>query len=341
MRNFVKPLEIALLTIGILNLYHAHNNTATAPRIEAIPLAPSTTTTHSNECANKRNVISFALFNKNGNSAHFKEKDWLLAGIEANRIGWHFYLPDWVMRVYVGPGIPQQVIDKLIATADADPNFEIRQNISIQRAGNNYHQWMMHRFLVADDPSVKRFIVRDLDGRPSLREVLAINDWIRSGRPFHTIRDHQWHSKPVMGGMWGGTDRMSWRSRTTMRILIAKYIINHRGSFTDQDFLEEELWNRVALESWQHDIVPSRKYCLRSPDGCHHIPESVRWDEFFIGSPWKILHNDLKVTKTAATRQYECWSTCTMGPPIDCACTAKTFKSTQQTFKVPMQGTMT
>ena len=39
---------------------------------------------------------------------------------------------------------------------------------------------MFWRFLVADDPSVDRFIVRDSDSRLNARDAFAVVDWIRS-----------------------------------------------------------------------------------------------------------------------------------------------------------------
>ena len=64
---------------------------------------------------------------------------------------------------------------------------------------------MFWRFLVADDPSVDRFIVRDSDSRLNVRDAYAVVDWIRSGRAVHSVRDHPNHDRPLNGGMWGAT----------------------------------------------------------------------------------------------------------------------------------------
>jgi hypothetical protein len=45
---------------------------------------------------------------------------------------------------------------------------------------------MFWRFLVADDPSVDRFIVRDADSRLNPRDALAVAEWVRSGTALHT-----------------------------------------------------------------------------------------------------------------------------------------------------------
>ena len=56
---------------------------------------------------------------------------------------------------------------------------------------------MSWRFTVASDPSVTRYIMRDVDSRLSAREKLAVDEWVRSGRKFHVMRDHPSHSKCV------------------------------------------------------------------------------------------------------------------------------------------------
>ena len=65
---------------------------------------------------------------------------------------------------------------------------------------------MVWRFLVASDKNVERYIVRDIDSRLSVREKQAVDEWIKSGKMFHVMRDHPSHSHyPMSGGMWGGT----------------------------------------------------------------------------------------------------------------------------------------
>ncbi|KAK8407540.1 hypothetical protein O3P69_002233 [Scylla paramamosain] len=34
------------------------------------------------------------------------------------------------------------------------------------------------------------------------REVSAVEEWLASGKMFHVMRDHPYHSVPVLGGMW-------------------------------------------------------------------------------------------------------------------------------------------
>ena len=44
---------------------------------------------------------------------------------------------------------------------------------------------------------------RDLDSRPSQREVDAVHEWLQSKHAFHVMRDHPGHDLPMLAGMWG------------------------------------------------------------------------------------------------------------------------------------------
>jgi hypothetical protein len=44
---------------------------------------------------------------------------------------------------------------------------------------------------------------RDTDSRIYDREVIAVNEWLSSGKLFHIMRDHPYHSHLIMAGMFG------------------------------------------------------------------------------------------------------------------------------------------
>jgi len=44
---------------------------------------------------------------------------------------------------------------------------------------------------------------RDLDSRIYMREQIAVNEWIVSGKLFHIMRDHPYHIYPIQAGMFG------------------------------------------------------------------------------------------------------------------------------------------
>jgi hypothetical protein len=48
---------------------------------------------------------------------------------------------------------------------------------------------LFQRFLVMNDPTVGRFLVRDCDARLSLAEADLVQQWIDSNHPFHVVRE--------------------------------------------------------------------------------------------------------------------------------------------------------
>ena len=82
---------------------------------------------------------------------------------------------------------------------------------------------MFWRFLVANDHTVDRYIIRDADSRVSQRERDAVNDWINSGLKFHTMKDHpKHHGWPILGGTWGGV------KDAIPPLLLSDLLFNHR-----------------------------------------------------------------------------------------------------------------
>jgi hypothetical protein len=52
--------------------------------------------------------------------------------------------------------------------------------------------------------NVDWFVCRDTDSRLNCQELLAVEEWLRSGQPFHVMRDHIYHMELMLAEMWGG-----------------------------------------------------------------------------------------------------------------------------------------
>jgi len=102
--------------------------------------------------------------------------------------------PGWTCRFYVDASVPRACVAFL-----ADNGAEVR-NIEDEYPGVGLFQ----RFLVMNDPSVARFLVRDCDARLSAAEADLVKDWIDSGYPFHVVRDHVLHNELMIGCLWAG-----------------------------------------------------------------------------------------------------------------------------------------
>ena len=140
--------------------------------------------------SDKRNVISFSLY---GREPLYCE------GAKINaRLARDIY-PGWTVRFYTDETVPVRVIEELHSTGAEI----VGQN---PRPYPNYGRYW--RFLVANDPRVDRFIIRDADSRLNVREAAAVAAWIKSGKSFHVMRDSVHHNSKMLGGMWGGRSGM-------------------------------------------------------------------------------------------------------------------------------------
>ena len=177
-----------------------------------------------------KNIISFALY---GNGARYTE------GAIENALLTKTIYPGWIMRVYYDSSVPIGIISHL-RTLDVE---------LIDMTGQGIANRMSWRFLVASDPQVKRFLVRDIDSRLNPREKAAVDEWMSSDKKFHVMRDHPNHSWYKMGGgMWGATgDAVS-----DMEDLIKSAKAND-NFWSDMTFLADFVWPRVLESNMQHD----------------------------------------------------------------------------------------
>ena len=137
-----------------------------------------------------RKVISFSLYGDN--------PKYTLGAIK--NIDLHLnqkIYKDWIFRFYVNNTVPQKIIDELKS-----------KNAEIINMDDSYlnNFGMIWRFLVLEDNDIDIFIVRDVDSRISKREENAVNEWIKSDKEIHVIRDHLHHfhkNYPIQGGLWG------------------------------------------------------------------------------------------------------------------------------------------
>lgn len=143
--------------------------------------------------------------------------------------------PDWKVRIYVAHNIDTSLFKELaVLGAELKPM-----------------QWtpqvngMMWRFLPLGDPEVSHMLSRDADSRLSLREVRAVNEWLKSEKAVHIIRDHPCHNAVMPGGMWGAdTQKLRQVLQRNNANMTIDLMGNHR--FADQVWLGNNIWRYVA-----------------------------------------------------------------------------------------------
>jgi hypothetical protein len=157
------------------------------------------------------------------------------------------FYPGWTCRYYIG----QSTFEKLnfINKLKSYNNVEI-----IKMEEDEDWTGMFWRFYTASDPSVDIMISRDADSRLGFREATAVNEWVRSEKCFHIMRDHPQHAVSILGGMWGVKRGLL----PDMKQAIKKY---KPESFwqTDQLFLDKVIYPRVRAHSLVHDEFFEKK----------------------------------------------------------------------------------
>lgn len=153
--------------------------------------------------------------------------------------------PGWLCRFYIGKSVPIETVNKL-------KEFDNVELINMDSDGD----WtaMFWRFYPASDYDVEVVLVRDCDSRLSIREKLAVDEWLKSDKGFHIMRDHPHHTALIMGGMWGAKKGVI----PNMKELIDNYT---KGNFwqVDQDFLRDVIYPKIKNNYFVHDDYFEKK----------------------------------------------------------------------------------
>jgi len=149
------------------------------------------------------------------------------------------FYPEWVCRFYVGTSTPGITLDALAACLNV-------QIIRMDEPGD--WKGMFWRFRPAAEDDVEAFISRDCDSRLSLREAQAVEDWLCGPKLIHVMRDHPFHTSPILGGMWGARRG----AIPDILDLMGQWQQEDRWQ-TDQEFLRDIIWSAHRHKMHVHD----------------------------------------------------------------------------------------
>lgn len=133
------------------------------------------------------NAISFSLF---GNDPRYA------VGAMRNISLAKQLFPGWEVLFYTDNTLPDNVASEL----------NEHKNVRLMKHGEDFdsrtigYYW---RFLAAMDKRYQAVIFRDVDSRLLKRDQEAVDVWLASDKSFHIIRDHPYHTSPIMPGAWG------------------------------------------------------------------------------------------------------------------------------------------
>ena len=222
-------------------------------------------------------VFSFAFYGDPNSTIH--QKRGYFQGIRKNlELISFFYNSSWSVRLYhdIGPDDPLMVDLCNLACSNNRLDLCPVDQLPHHLLANAVHMFpMLWRFFPTLDSQVDIFMSRDLDSVVKRREVDATEEWLQSGKSLHVMRDHPFHSVPMLGGLWGTStngSRKVWRDvweGIWINIIadpLSKSGRDKKGP--DQTLLARHVWGKVPGGVLQHDSF----FCGKYPDGSKGFP---------------------------------------------------------------------
>ena len=133
-----------------------------------------------------KKIISYSLY---GNKPYYCE-----GAIKNAKDNFTNYGSEWETWVYVFEDVPVNYIDELKKYANRV--IPITHDFPVQ----NGTIW---RFLAIDEPEVDIMLIRDIDSRYTQKEKNLVDEWLKSDKQYHIIRDGFTHQMPFLAGSFG------------------------------------------------------------------------------------------------------------------------------------------
>ena len=127
-------------------------------------------------------------------------------------------------------------------------------------------RFMLWRIEPINHPDVNYLIARDTDTRIQPREVMAVQEWLDSGKSLHIMRDHFQHYPKILGGMFGircnkELKEINWIEK------VEEFYKKYGYDENDQHFLEQTLYKTYVDDRIIHDEIKlfEGKECKQYP----------------------------------------------------------------------------
>jgi len=183
---------------------------------------------------NALNIVAFTLF---GSDPRYCEVAVMNCRVVSES------MPGWLCRFYCDDTVPSAVAERILQAGG-----EVVMLPDATRAAVPALMW---RFLVADDPTVSRYLIRDADSLIGAREIAAVGQWLQSDRWFHIMRDYYTHYELILAGLWGGCRG----ALPSMEAEIASFLQqdSYKPAHIDQFFLRYRVWPTLKQSVLCHD----------------------------------------------------------------------------------------
>ena len=176
------------------------------------------------------NLITFSLFGDN--------PLYCVGAVENARLAKEIY-PDWTARFYVAQDVPSMYLDAIEEYGGDIVHCEKK----------NSYDGLNWRFRPLTSLKVDYWISRDADSRLSWRERNAVDEWMKSDKTAHLLRDSHNHGFTIMAGMFGINNKL-FHERYGM-FNLDNTNADYREA--DQTLLQEELWPLIKHDHLCHD----------------------------------------------------------------------------------------
>ena len=157
------------------------------------------------------------------------------------------FYPGFISRFYIDKSSRTELIESI-----KEKNVEV----VLVDSKDSFHG-MFWRFFASEELDVNIFLSRDCDSRISEREAESVKEWLNSDKDFHIMRDHPYHTVPILGGMWGCRNGL-------MRKIELSRLINEWTNFerkgVDQDFLANRVYPLIYKTAFEHSEFNLRFY---------------------------------------------------------------------------------
>ena len=160
-------------------------------------------------------VVSFSYYGDPNSFKHQRRE--YFNGIFRNYKAIQKFYGNWTMRLYHDFHPNHEGFDELCEFACDNPHFDLCDITNIPGLGNVKKLFpMFWRFLPPLDSQVSYFMSRDLDSLINEREVAAVQEWWKSKKSFHIMRDHPHpeHKKAILGTVFENHRK---KSHSTLR----------------------------------------------------------------------------------------------------------------------------
>ena len=190
-------------------------------------------------------VVSYSLFPSAGPDYTGGVDSYFIRGLEWQIVTVPVYYPDWEIWLYISN------------KCNADLKAKYSNAVKVIEIEDT-EEWAgsLWRFYPIAEPSVERFLSRDLDAMIEPREVAAVLEWCKTDYDYHIMRDHDCHNVPIMGGMWGAIGNKPELRKTIDDFISANPVMKT----DDQKFLKEYIWPNAKDHCIAHDEIYWEQY---------------------------------------------------------------------------------